>query len=269
MTSKPSAAPHPDSGGGSRLRHYFANRKAWEIPREALVHKVSQGLRAFPQVVLNSPSTALSLLPPPSPPPAMAFKRKLDFDDDDTMTAAVCGPGPAMSRAYTHARAGAQAAQARPLPVVRRGHGRRHVRRVERGRRALEPARLALDRIGRELRELGTCQPRYAHTPVPPSAALTGRMQSRSARSSPATACSRRRRLSPSASSAAACSARASSTIGARPAPSSAPFSRASSSTNCTQLPKLRMACAAGPGRARTMWSSCEQCGAIAMVDLD
>jgi hypothetical protein len=38
---------------------------------------------------------------------------------------------------------------------------------------------------------------------------------------------------------------------------------------DCTQLPKLRMACSAGNSRARTMWSACEQCGAIAMVDLD
>ncbi|KAF6760050.1 hypothetical protein DFP72DRAFT_94017 [Ephemerocybe angulata] len=39
--------------------------------------------------------------------------------------------------------------------------------------------------------------------------------------------------------------------------------------TNCTQIPKLRMACASGVNGQRTMWSHCEQCGAISMVDCD
>ncbi|KZS98399.1 hypothetical protein SISNIDRAFT_481144 [Sistotremastrum niveocremeum HHB9708] len=36
---------------------------------------------------------------------------------------------------------------------------------------------------------------------------------------------------------------------------------------NCDQIPKLRVACEAGPGGQRTMWSFCEQCGAVEMVD--
>ncbi|KAH7888640.1 hypothetical protein F5I97DRAFT_1854271 [Phlebopus sp. FC_14] len=39
--------------------------------------------------------------------------------------------------------------------------------------------------------------------------------------------------------------------------------------TNCSQVPKLRVACSSGPGGLRTMWSFCEQCGAISMVDSD
>ncbi|TEB37529.1 hypothetical protein FA13DRAFT_1752279 [Coprinellus micaceus] len=39
--------------------------------------------------------------------------------------------------------------------------------------------------------------------------------------------------------------------------------------SNCTQIPKLRMACASGVNGLRTMWSHCEQCGAISMVDCD
>ncbi|KAH9894774.1 hypothetical protein C8Q73DRAFT_789971 [Cubamyces lactineus] len=38
---------------------------------------------------------------------------------------------------------------------------------------------------------------------------------------------------------------------------------------NCTQIPKLRMACAAGPNGRRSMWAHCEECGAIEMVDSD
>ncbi|KAK7685289.1 hypothetical protein QCA50_011652 [Cerrena zonata] len=38
---------------------------------------------------------------------------------------------------------------------------------------------------------------------------------------------------------------------------------------NCTQIPKLRMACSAGPNGRRSMWAHCEQCGAIEMVDSD
>ncbi|GJE95363.1 hypothetical protein PsYK624_115470 [Phanerochaete sordida] len=38
---------------------------------------------------------------------------------------------------------------------------------------------------------------------------------------------------------------------------------------NCSQIPKLRMACASGPNGQRTMWAHCEQCGAIEMVDFD
>jgi len=36
---------------------------------------------------------------------------------------------------------------------------------------------------------------------------------------------------------------------------------------NCTQIPKLRMACAAGPHGQRTMFAFCEQCGSIEMLD--
>jgi len=39
--------------------------------------------------------------------------------------------------------------------------------------------------------------------------------------------------------------------------------------TNCTQIPKLRIACASGVNGQRTMWSHCEQCGAISMVESD
>jgi len=38
---------------------------------------------------------------------------------------------------------------------------------------------------------------------------------------------------------------------------------------NCTQIPKLRVACASGPHGQRSMWSHCEQCGAIEMIDPD
>ncbi|KAI0035866.1 hypothetical protein K488DRAFT_42345 [Vararia minispora EC-137] len=38
---------------------------------------------------------------------------------------------------------------------------------------------------------------------------------------------------------------------------------------NCTQIPKLRVACSSGPSGARTMWSHCEECGAIEMIDPD
>ncbi|KAF7321499.1 hypothetical protein MKEN_00670700 [Mycena kentingensis (nom. inval.)] len=37
--------------------------------------------------------------------------------------------------------------------------------------------------------------------------------------------------------------------------------------TGCTQIPKLKVACASGLNGTRTMWSFCEQCGAISMVD--
>ena len=40
------------------------------------------------------------------------------------------------------------------------------------------------------------------------------------------------------------------------------------SSNNCTQIPKLRVACEAGPNGQRSMWAMCEQCGAINMVEL-
>ncbi|KAI0321057.1 hypothetical protein OF83DRAFT_1081180 [Amylostereum chailletii] len=38
---------------------------------------------------------------------------------------------------------------------------------------------------------------------------------------------------------------------------------------NCTQIPKLRIACSSGTHGQRTMWSHCEQCGAIEMIDPD
>ncbi|CAA7259235.1 unnamed protein product [Cyclocybe aegerita] len=39
--------------------------------------------------------------------------------------------------------------------------------------------------------------------------------------------------------------------------------------TNCTQIPKLRIACATTVNGQRSMWSHCEQCGAISMVESD
>ncbi|TDL26190.1 hypothetical protein BD410DRAFT_800767 [Rickenella mellea] len=36
---------------------------------------------------------------------------------------------------------------------------------------------------------------------------------------------------------------------------------------NCTQIPKLRVACEAGPNGQRSMWALCESCGAIEMVE--
>ncbi|KAK0438696.1 uncharacterized protein EV420DRAFT_566045 [Desarmillaria tabescens] len=39
--------------------------------------------------------------------------------------------------------------------------------------------------------------------------------------------------------------------------------------SHCSQIPKLRVACASGVHGQRTMWSFCEQCGAISMVDSD
>lgn len=38
---------------------------------------------------------------------------------------------------------------------------------------------------------------------------------------------------------------------------------------NCTQIPKLRIACASGVNGYRTMWSHCESCGAISVVECD
>ncbi|KDQ57673.1 hypothetical protein JAAARDRAFT_35364 [Jaapia argillacea MUCL 33604] len=40
-------------------------------------------------------------------------------------------------------------------------------------------------------------------------------------------------------------------------------------SPNCSQIPKLRVACSTGVSGRRSMWSYCEQCGAIQMVDAD
>ncbi|TFL07886.1 hypothetical protein BDV98DRAFT_41624 [Pterulicium gracile] len=39
--------------------------------------------------------------------------------------------------------------------------------------------------------------------------------------------------------------------------------------SQCSQVPKLRVACASGVNGTRSMWSFCEQCGAISMVDSD
>ncbi|KAF9793049.1 hypothetical protein BJ322DRAFT_98212 [Thelephora terrestris] len=36
---------------------------------------------------------------------------------------------------------------------------------------------------------------------------------------------------------------------------------------SCTQIPKLKMACSAGPHGQRTMFALCEQCGSIEMLD--
>jgi hypothetical protein len=213
------------SRSAPRFRGRFqaaANRKAWEIPREALVHKVSQGLRAFPQVVLNSPSTALSLLPPPPPPvPAMAFKRKLDFDDE-TAAATVRAPGAAMSRAYTHAPQAPKQLKLVPFPSYAADTD---VAMSDASSEDAAPWSRPASLSSASAVSFASSAPASPGTRIHPSqsAPLTGRMQSRSALSSPATACSRRRRPSPLASSAAACSARASSTIGARPAPPSAP----------------------------------------------
>lgn len=38
---------------------------------------------------------------------------------------------------------------------------------------------------------------------------------------------------------------------------------------SCTQIPKLRVACSSGVQVQRSMWSHCEQCGAIEMIDPD
>ncbi|EPT04960.1 hypothetical protein FOMPIDRAFT_1027644 [Fomitopsis schrenkii] len=38
---------------------------------------------------------------------------------------------------------------------------------------------------------------------------------------------------------------------------------------NCSQIPKLRVACSPGLNGSRTMWAHCEQCGAIEMVHTD
>ncbi|KAJ7668414.1 hypothetical protein DFH06DRAFT_1181616 [Mycena polygramma] len=37
--------------------------------------------------------------------------------------------------------------------------------------------------------------------------------------------------------------------------------------SGCSQIPKLKVACASGLNGQRTMWSFCENCGAISMVD--
>ncbi|KAI0666657.1 hypothetical protein C8Q78DRAFT_1072312 [Trametes maxima] len=37
----------------------------------------------------------------------------------------------------------------------------------------------------------------------------------------------------------------------------------------CSQIPKLRIACSAGPNGRRSMWALCEECGAIEIVDSD
>ncbi|KAJ3759663.1 hypothetical protein EV360DRAFT_41482 [Lentinula raphanica] len=39
--------------------------------------------------------------------------------------------------------------------------------------------------------------------------------------------------------------------------------------TSCSTIPKLRVACAPGLNGNRTMWSFCEECGAISMVNSD
>ncbi|EKM80827.1 hypothetical protein AGABI1DRAFT_98948 [Agaricus bisporus var. burnettii JB137-S8] len=39
--------------------------------------------------------------------------------------------------------------------------------------------------------------------------------------------------------------------------------------SGCSQIPKLRIACSSGLNGQRTMWSFCEQCGAISMVEAD
>lgn len=36
---------------------------------------------------------------------------------------------------------------------------------------------------------------------------------------------------------------------------------------DCKQIPKLRVACGAGPSGRRSMWGICEECGAIEMLD--
>ncbi|KAJ4000043.1 hypothetical protein F5050DRAFT_1563794 [Lentinula boryana] len=39
--------------------------------------------------------------------------------------------------------------------------------------------------------------------------------------------------------------------------------------SSCSTIPKLRVACASGLKGNRTMWSFCEECGAISMVNSD
>lgn len=39
--------------------------------------------------------------------------------------------------------------------------------------------------------------------------------------------------------------------------------------TGCSQIPKLRIACSPGANGQRSMWSHCEQCGAISMVETE
>ncbi|KAJ3788622.1 hypothetical protein GGU11DRAFT_569908 [Lentinula aff. detonsa] len=39
--------------------------------------------------------------------------------------------------------------------------------------------------------------------------------------------------------------------------------------SSCSTIPKLRVACAPGLNGNRTMWSFCEECGAISMVNSD
>ncbi|THV06801.1 hypothetical protein K435DRAFT_773118 [Dendrothele bispora CBS 962.96] len=39
--------------------------------------------------------------------------------------------------------------------------------------------------------------------------------------------------------------------------------------SHCSSIPKLRVACAPGLNGQRTMWSFCEDCGAISMVNED
>jgi len=36
---------------------------------------------------------------------------------------------------------------------------------------------------------------------------------------------------------------------------------------DCAQIPKLRVSCEAGPNGQRSMWSMCEECGAVQMLD--
>ncbi|KAF9529268.1 hypothetical protein CPB83DRAFT_906226 [Crepidotus variabilis] len=37
----------------------------------------------------------------------------------------------------------------------------------------------------------------------------------------------------------------------------------------CTQIPKLRVACASGVSGQRSMWTHCEECGAISIIESD
>lgn len=38
--------------------------------------------------------------------------------------------------------------------------------------------------------------------------------------------------------------------------------------SDCTQIPKLRIACGSGPSGQRSMWSMCEECGAVQMMEV-
>lgn len=76
------------------------------------------------------------------------------------------------------------------------------------------------------------------------------------------------RRLSSSASSASADS-EFSLQASAQPSPTAtySTLQFVHHRSDCKQIPKLRVACEAGPTGSRSMWALCEECQAIEMVD--